>query len=326
MRFLRPELAIWFLGLPVAFGAWYLHVHAKRRFRARSAIGPRISRLTSSARDLLSLAAALAAVAALTLAMMRPQLLMQHREAEFEREDLILMLDRSASMRAEDIAPSRFDRAVREIKTFLAAKPDAIDRVGLVGFAGNALIVSHLTRDLNSLFFYLDWISEDRQPQFGTDIGAAITSARDLSRKDNRPTRKVFLVLSDGDEQGQQLSLALAAMRIDQVPVYTIGIGSDAQVPIPLIKEAAGVTYLQDDEGRMVYTKFNETTLRGIATVTGGRYYRSTTGEELVEAMRGVAERERKIIGYKTTTEYRDLYRDSLAVAAACALIVLLTL
>lgn len=326
MRFLRPEQAIWLLGVPVAFGAWYLHVHAKRRFRARAAIGRRLSRISSPARDLLSLATSLLAVVALTLAMMRPQILMQHREPEFERQDLVIMLDRSVSMRAQDIAPSRFARAVAEIKNFLASKPDAIDRVGLVAFAGNALIVSHLTRDLNSLFFYLDWIGEDTQPQFGTDLGAALTSARDLARKDGRPTRKIFLIVSDGDEQGQQLSVALAAMRIDQMPVYTIGIGSEAEVPIPLAKEAGTVTYLQDDEGRMVHTKFNETTLRGIATVTGGRYFRSTSGSELAAAMRGVAERERKIIGYKTSTDYRDVYRESLALGALSALIVLLTL
>jgi Ca-activated chloride channel family protein len=326
MRFLRPELAIWFLGLPVAFGAWYLHVYAKRRFRTRAGIGRRLSRISSSGRDALALTAALVAVAALTFAMMRPQLLIQHREPEYEREDLVIMLDRSISMHAEDIAPSRFQRAVHEIKNFLASKPDAIDRVGLVGFAGNALIVSHLTSDLNSLFFYLDWINEDIQPQFGTDLGAALSSARDLARKDNRQTRKVFLILSDGDEQGQQLSVALAAMRADQVPVYTIGIGSEAEVPIPLSKEGGVVTYLQDDEGRMVHTKFNEATLRGIATVTGGQYYRSTTGSELSEAMRGMAARERKIVGYKTTTDYRDLYRQSLALGAACALLVLVTL
>lgn len=326
MRFLHPELAIWFLGLPVAFGGWYLHVHAKRRFRARAAIGPRLSRLSTRTRDGVALAAALLAVASLTCAMMRPQLLMQHRDAELEREDLILILDRSVSMRAADVAPSRFARAVQEIKNFLASKPEAIDRVGLVGFAGNALIVSHLTSDLSSLFFYLDWINEDTQPQFGTDIGAALASARDLARKDGRPTRKIFLILSDGDDQGQQLAIALAAMRADHTPVYTIGIGSDAEVPIPLASDGGMVTFLQDDEGRMVHTRFSETTLRGIATVTGGRYYRSETGSELAEAMRGVAERERKIIGYKTTTDYRDLYRESLAVGAACALLVLLTL
>src|SRR4051812_11035888 len=103
MRFLHPELAIWSLTLPVAFGAWYLHVHAKHRFRAHAAIGPRLSRLSSGTRDAVALAAVLLAVVSLTLALMRPQLLLKLRDPEFAREDLILILDRSASMRAEDI-------------------------------------------------------------------------------------------------------------------------------------------------------------------------------------------------------------------------------
>lgn len=326
MRFLHPELAIWFLGLPVAFAAWYLHVHAKRRFRARAGIAPRLSRASTRTRDWIALGAALTAVAALTLALMRPQLLTERRVPDYEREDLILILDRSVSMRAVDIAPSRFARAIREIKTFLAAKPEAIDRVGLVGFAGNALIVSHLTRDLSSLFFYLDWIQEDEQPQFGTDMGSALTSARDLARKDGKPTRKIFLILSDGDDTGGQLSLALAAMRTDHVPVYTIGIGSDVAVPIPVRNEDGTMGFLQDEQGGILRAQFSETTLRGIATVTGGRYFRSTTGNELLTAMQGVVEHERKLIGWKTSVEYRDLYRESLAAGAVCALIVLLTL
>lgn len=326
MRFLHPELAIWLLGLSVAFGAWYLHVHAKRRFRARSGIAAKISRPTGRARDVFSLAASLGAVAAITLALMRPQWLMERKTPDYERQDLILILDRSVSMRAEDIAPSRFERAIREIKTFLAAKPDTIDRVGLVGFAGNALIVSHLTRDLSSLFFYLDWIREDLRPQFGTDMGAALTSARDLTRKDGKPTRKVYLILSDGDDQGGQLSLALASMRADKIPVYTIGIGSDNDVPMPVPADDGTMTLLQDDQGKILHTRFSETTLKGIATVTGGQYFRSTTGNELLAAMRGVMQHERKQIGWKTVVEYRDLYRECLAVGALCALVVLLTL
>lgn len=326
MRVLHPELAIWLLGLPVAFGAWYLHVHAKRGFRARASVAARLSRATGRTRDAVSLAAALGAVGAITLALMRPQWLLERRTPDYERQDLILILDRSVSMRAQDIPPSRFERAVREIKTFLAAKPEAIDRVGLVGFAGNALIVSHLTRDLNSLFFYLDWIQEDPQPQFGTDMGAALESARDLTRKDGKPTRKIYLILSDGEDQGGQLSLALASMRADRIPIYTIGIGSDDDVPMPVPADDGTMVYLQDEQGQILQTKFSETTLKGIATVTGGQYYRSTTGNELLTAMRGVMEHERKQTGWKTSIEYRDLYRESLAVGALCALVVLLTL
>ena len=96
------------------------------------------------------------------------------------------MLDRSASMRAHDVAPSRFSRATQEIRTFLKNKPENIDRVGLVGFAGSSLILSYLTRDLDTVAFYLDWIENDPQNLMGTNIGAALKNALEVARKDDR--------------------------------------------------------------------------------------------------------------------------------------------
>ena len=88
------------------------------------------------------------------------------------------MLDRSASMRAHDVSPSRFARATEEIRTFLKNKPENIDRVGLVGFASSSLILSYLTRDIDNVAFYLDWIEEDPQTFLGTNIGAALKNER----------------------------------------------------------------------------------------------------------------------------------------------------
>jgi Ca-activated chloride channel homolog len=330
MRFLTPHLALWLLAVPLAIGAWYLHVHQKRRFRERAAIGLHLralSRLTTRVRDWIALGAAVVAIAFVTLALMRPQIALERRVAEHEHTDLIVVLDRSVSMRARDVQPSRFGRAIQEIRTFLARKPDAIDRVGLVGFAGTALIVSHLTRDLNSLMFYLDWIEEDAEVRFGTDLGAALASARELARKDRRATRKVMLVVSDGDDQGNQLDAELASLRAEQTRVYTIGIGSGREVPIPVsVERGAPPSFLQDENGALVKTRFVETTLRRIADQTGGQYFRSTSGSELADAMSRVVERERKVVGWSISTDYRDVYRECLAAGAAALFVLLLML
>src|ERR671924_376100 len=110
MRFLSPHLAMWLLALPLVFGAWYLHVYQKRRFRQRAAIGAHLqalSRMTTRRRDALTLVAALLAVTFVTLALMRPQIVREQRTPEHGRTDLIVVLDRSVSMRARDIKPSR---------------------------------------------------------------------------------------------------------------------------------------------------------------------------------------------------------------------------
>lgn len=329
MKFLHPEMASWLLALPLAFGVWVLHVRAKRRFRHEASIGARLralSRLSTSRRDAAALTCALVALGSLVLAAMRPQVFVEVRVPEFERKDLVLVLDRSISMRAEDVRPSRFGRAVREIKTFLTSKPDGIDRVGLVGFAGTSLILSHLTRDIDSLFFYLDWIEEDREPRFGTDIGAALASARELAKKDARATQKIFLVLSDGDDQGRDLPRVLRTLREEQTRVYCVGIGSEGEALIPVSDGQGAIAFVQDEEGRLLSTRFDETTLKSIATFTGGRYFRSTTGHELAAAMRGVVDRERRLLGWNASAEYRDIYHLALLAAAVAAFALLLTL
>lgn len=329
MRFLEPEMARFLLALPPALGFFWLFVRAKRSFRQQASIGPvlqALSRLSGGRRDAALLAATVVALGSLVLATMRPQLFMESRRPEYERQDLVLILDRSASMGAQDVRPSRFRRATLEIKTFLEQKPEGIDRVGLVGFAGTSLILSHLTRDMGSLFYYLDWIEEDREPHFGTDIGKALASARELARKDTRPTKKIFLVVSDGDDQGRELAQQLSELRAERTRVHCIGIGSERETPIPILRPDGAAELLQDERGELLLTRFDEATLRRIAAQTEGRYFRSTSGRELAQAMREVVRQERRLLGYKAKAEYRDLHRVALMAAALATFGMLLML
>jgi Ca-activated chloride channel homolog len=318
MRLLRPDLIRWWLALPVIIACWALHHRLRRRFAARAPILPRfapLSRRSSLARDAGALGAALVAASALVFAMARPQALLFQRTPEYERQDLVVMLDRSVSMRAHDITPSRFARATLEIRNFLRHKPDAVDRVALVGFADASVVLSYLTSDVESIFFYLDWIDGDPYPLFGTNIGAALKSATEVVKKDNRPTRKLFLLVSDGEDYGNELRSALATFREAGYHVHTIGIGSEDEVPIPLLQPDGQETFLRDDSGKLVKTKFEEGTLREVAATTGGRYVRSTSGSELAAEIADIVKGERRIVGWRTSTDYRDLYPAGLAVA-----------
>jgi len=322
MRFLRPDLAPWALVVPLLVALWALHRHFTAAFRRRTAIAPRfasLSRRTSTTRDVAVLAAAITVAGALVLALVRPQILLTRRTPEYERRDIVIMLDRSASMRARDVRPSRFSRATLELRNFVLNKPEGIDRIGLVGFADTSIVLSYLTDDVDSLLFYLDWIDNDPTPLLGTNIGAALNSAMDVAKKDDRPTQKLFLVVSDGEDFGMELTRALSTARAQGYSVNCIGIGSDEAVPIPLRTLDGKETFLRDDTGRPVTTRFAETTLRDIAGATGGRYARSTSGAELQRAIDDIAGHERKILGWRTSTEYRDVYRAGLAVAAVAA-------
>ena len=197
-------------------------------------------------------------------------------------------------------------------------------RVGLIGFAGSSLMLSHHTSDSGILLFYLDWIEEDHEPLYGTNLTAALNSALDLAGKDMPERRKIVVIVSDGEDHSGSLEGTVAKFVAARIPIYCIGIGTNAAVPIPA--DVDGVReVLRDEEGAVLTTRFNEGTLRSIARTAGGRYFRSTTGEELGTALSDIAGRERRIVRWKTN-EYREIYPWGLATAAlalACALVTL---
>jgi Ca-activated chloride channel homolog len=319
MRILRPDLAPWGLVVPLLVAFWIVHARLRQAFRRRFTIAPRfaaLSRRSTPARDRLVLAAGVLAAGAIAAALVRPQAVLTRRLPDYERQDLVIMLDRSASMKAHDIAPSRFSRATEEIRHFVRQKPDGIGRIALVGFADAAVVLSYLTDDTDSVLFYFDWIETDPTPLFGTNIGDALNSAIDVATKDDRPTRKLFLIVSDGEDFGTELERSLRRARAGAFRVNCIGIGSDRAVPIPMRTPDGRETLLRDDAGRPVTTRFSETTLRTIAAATGGRYIRSATGGELAAAIADIASGERRMVGWRTSTQFRDLYPGLLAVAA----------
>ena len=320
MRFLRPEFASWWQLLPVVLAACSIRILYLRYQRRQTPVAVRFRRLSRRStwvRDAASLALASIAGVAIVFALVRPQAQLTTRTPQYEREDLVIMLDRSASMRAHDVAPSRFSRATQEIRTFLKNKPENIDRVGLVGFAGSSLILSYLTRDLDTVAFYLDWIEKDPQTLLGTNIGAALKNALDVAKKDDRKTRKIFVLLSDGEDYGGEVTRQVAVYRQEGHHINSIGIGSDDEVPVPELFPDGKEAPLRDESGRIVRTRFEESTLRTIASTTGGRYLRSRTGGDLTKALQEIEQGERTLVGWRTTTEYRDLYPMALAVAAA---------
>jgi Ca-activated chloride channel family protein len=320
MRFLRPEFANWWQLLPVLLACCTVQALYLAYVRRRTPIAPRFMKLSRRARWRRPVGVSMAAMlmgGSIVFALVRPQASLTERTPEYEQQDLVLILDRSVSMRAHDIAPSRFSRAVAEIKNFLQHKPDGIDRVGLVGFAGGSLVLSYLTSDLDTVAFFLDWVDQDPETLLGTNIGAALKNATEVAAKDDRRTKKIFLLISDGEDYGGELQRQVAAYRSAGLHVHCIGIGSDSEVPIPVREPDGRETPLRDEDGRIVKTRFEESTLRQIAASTGGEYVRSTTGGELMKAINDIALSERKIVGWRTTTDYRDLYPEALGAAVA---------
>jgi Ca-activated chloride channel family protein len=323
IRFLHPDMAIWLLAVPAAAACWLVHVLYKHACRRRAAVPERfahLSRRSSPLRDVAILTLTALSIGLLVAALTEPQLLRERTEPEYERQALILILDRSVSMRARDILPSRAERALVEIKNFLRRKPDAIERVGLVGFAGSPVILAYLTKDLDNVMFYLDWIADDPTLLYGTDMGGALTSALEVTHRDPTETHKMFLLISDGEDQSGGVAAAVAAVKAEHIRVHCIGIGSPVESLIPVGFEGGRDIFLRDDDGNLLTTRFNETTLRSMAEATGGVYVRTTNGNDLREAIETIARSELRQTGFKTTTEYRDVYTLLLAAAGLTAI------
>jgi Ca-activated chloride channel family protein len=308
---LQPDMVISVFIVPLLIIFCWLHILAKRKFRLQEAYGislASISRLSTNKQDSLILISIMVVSISLVLALLRPQLSIEKLVPEYEKQDLILILDRSVSMQARDVPPSRFARAIREIKSFLLNKPDAINRVGLIGFAGTSVILSHLTSDLETLFFFLDWIGEDDDIYYGTNVAGAINSAMEMVSKDEMQTKKTFLLVSDGDDESTELIDYLNQLNDAGIRVHTIGIGTDLSVPIPLGYQDGVAEYLMDEEGNQLTTQFSESTLRQVASMTHGSFFRSSTGHELADSLNEVVRQEQKQTGWKRTVEHMDLY------------------
>jgi Ca-activated chloride channel family protein len=324
VRFLEPSAFYGLLVVPLIWICWLLQRWLRDRDRRASGIGAtrvRLSTVTGPRRDVVIVVLVTAIGVALIAAAARPQAVVQM--PVYETFDLIVLLDRSVSMLAADIQPSRLARACLEVQNFLRHKPDTIDRVALVAFAGTPIVTSHLTRDDEILGFFLDWMKDDRTAFYGTDIAATLQSALRVAQIEAPKRRTVVVLLSDGEDHGEAMTTAIAGLRSASIPVYTVGIGTD-DVSTIQAPHGSDTPTLVDDDGRPLLARFSESTLRRVATSTNGAYYRSTSGVELSAALSQIAERERKPVQFRD--EYRDISTVPLGAAALllCVLLVLL--
>ena len=210
----------------------------------------------------------------LALAMAQPKWGYRWEEIHQKGVDIVIALDISNSMLAEDIKPNRLKRAQHKINDLLSMLEG--DRIGLVVFAGSAFVQLPLTLDYSAARLFLSAIDTDLISNQGTALGQAIqTSMKAFNLKEK--TSKVILLITDGEDQtGRGLAAAILA-EAEGIRIYTIGIGSETGAPIPNRGDRGG--FKKDRKGQVVMTKLDETTLQKIALKTNGAYVRSVTGD-----------------------------------------------
>lgn len=188
--------------------------------------------------------------------------------------DIFLLVDISNSMMAEDIKPNRLERAKRKIYDLL--KISQGDRIGLIVFAGRAVVLTPLTLDYQAIHQFLESLSPDLIPIQGTDLTGAISLAL-KSFKDPK-SQKAILTFTDGEDDSADLPKLIATLKEQKIPLYILGFGTTEGAPIPLPKGEGG--FKRDDAGNLVISKLEEKSLMRLASETGGEYVRSVTSDE----------------------------------------------
>lgn len=244
----------------------------------------------------------------LLFSLARPQLGTKLTLMKREGVDIVIALDCSFSMLAEDFKPNRLEKAKQEVKGLIARMQG--DRVGLVAFAGVAFVQCPLTIDYSAAQMFLEIMDINLIPQPGTAIGDAIrTSIKAFNQKERK--YKVLILLTDGEDHDSDPLKAAEEAAQEGIRIYAIGIGSTQGEPIPLRNEREDVTgYKKDEEGSVVVSKLDEITLQKIALTTGGKYYHATSGEmELDKIYDDISKMEKKELEGKLTVQYEDRYQ-----------------
>ncbi|MBA4311476.1 MAG: hypothetical protein C0417_02490 [Chlorobiaceae bacterium] len=248
-----------------------------------------------------------------------PQIGTKMEEVKRAGVDIMIALDVSNSMKAEDIKPNRLESAKQEISHMLDKFQN--DRLGLIVFAGDSYLQLPLTTDYSAARLILSTIDVDVVPIPGTAIGSAIKLAM-KSFASGEKKHKVIIIISDGENHEDDAITAAKDALEDGVVVHTVGMGSPDGVPIPVYQNGIQVGFRKDQDGNTVVTKLDEQALRQIAEAGGGMYIRATNQQdELDTIFKDIQTMEKKEFGAKIFTEYEDRFQYFLGIALLLLLI-----
>ena len=319
MRFSSPE-NFWFLLLvPLlsVFFAWAVLARRRALLRfVRWPLGEKLTRDLSRRRQYGKYIFTSFGMLFSILALSGPQLGAKLEMAQRKGVDVMVVLDVSRSMLAEDLKPSRLARAKQQVRELIDQFEG--DRVGLIVFAGQAFVQCPLTLDYGAVDMFLDILNAGMIPVQGTAIGDALRLAtRCFDPEDEQ--HKVVVLFTDGEDHvSAPLDAAQEAAEAG-VHVYAIGLGTADGELIPQEQEGGGTIYHKDEQGNYVKTRLDEATLKEIALATDGDYFRSSLGgRELVAIGEQVAQMDQKEFASTRLTQYEERFQIPLLLALSC--------
>ncbi len=285
MSFANPIILWLLVVIPPAMLAFFWWSWRKRKQLVTQFIQARLlPGLTvgiSNKRQTFRLGSLLLAVVCLILALARPQWGFDLEVAKLRGLDIVVAIDTSKSMLAEDVAPNRLARA--KLAALDLMQQAKADRLGLVAFAGSAFLQCPLTIDDAAFRQSVDSLDVNIIPQGGTALAQAIETA--LTAFKEGENYKVMVLFTDGEDQDSGALAAAQKAAASDLIIFTIGIGS-AEGEILRIKDAKGRTdYIRDEQGNVVKSHLNETLLQQIAGATKGGFYLPLRGATTIDTL-----------------------------------------
>jgi Ca-activated chloride channel family protein len=328
MRFAQPQV-LWVLlaVVPALIGFLFWSWRAKQRLILQFVHPRLLSGLTvgvSPRRQKLHLALLVAAVAGILVALARPQWGFAWEEAKLQGLDIIVAIDTSRSMLAQDVAPNRIEKAkLAAIDLMRLAKTD---RLGLVAFAGTAFLQAPLTVDEQAFQQAVDAVSVGIIPQGGTALSAAIRTTMAAFEKGN-DNHKVLVLFTDGeDHDADTETLAAAKEAADAgLRIFTIGVGTPEGELLRVKDDQGNSSFIKDEEGNVVKSRLNQTLLQQIATDANG-FYLPLQGANPMDTLyaRGLAPLPKSEESTRLTRVYQERYHWPLGFAILCLVIEML--
>ena len=313
MSFASPGYLFLLLFLIPVVG-WYIYELHKADASVQMSSATTLKRSTRSWRVYLlhvPFVLRVAAITLLSIALARPQLTNRWSSESTEGIDIMMALDISGTMQAEDLKPNRLEAAKQVASDFVIARPN--DQIGLVVFAGESFTQCPLTTDhavLVNLFKSVKFgMIED-----GTAIGLGLANA--VNRMKDSPTKsKVVILLTDGSNNRGDIDPLTAAeiAKTFGIRVYAIGVGSHGQARVP-VQTPMGVQYMTMD------SEFDEATLQNIASTTGGQYFRATDNNSLKQIYEQIDQLEKTKLRVREYAKHTDTFTPFLMAALLCLL------
>src|SRR6266478_8819006 len=286
MRFEHPNL-LWLLtpAVPGLIAFFWWTWRTKTRLISQFVQSRLLANLTvgvSTTRQKIRIGLLVASVAFLMIVLARPQWGFDWEEAKQRGLDVVVAIDTSRSMLAEDVAPNRLARA--KLAALDLKKLARTDRVGLVAFAGSAFLQCPLSFDDEAFRQSVNALDVNIIPQGGTAIAEAIETAR-AAFKEKSDNHKVLVLFTDGeDHDGQAVETARSAAK-EGLCIFTVGVGTPNGELLRITDARGRADYIKDEQGNVVKSHLNEQLLQQIAQATTGGFYLRLSGANTIDQL-----------------------------------------